>query len=169
MELEQAMKKLNGDRQFNSWKKTKRNAYFSYAFRMFMDSEDDWQIGYYDNEKDKITTFVVKENAVDMKSEEEVFKEEFTSVLPIDKSKLKLKLEKIMDNAKKFQNGRYPHEIPVKIISILQNLENLGTIWNITYITASFNTLNMKIKADDGSIAEHKLLPLMSFKKDDSK
>ena len=169
MELEQAIRKLNGDRQFNSWKKSRANAYFSYAFRMFLDSEDDWQIGYYDKDNDKITTFVVKENAVDMKSEEDVFKEESTSVLPIDKSKLKLKLDKIMDKAKKFQSSKYPKEIPVKIISILQNLDNIGTIWNITYITASFNTLNMKIKADDGSIAEHKLLPLLSFKKDDTK
>ena len=169
MELEQALKRLNENRQFNSWKKARVKAYFSYAFRMFLESEDDWQIGYYDKEHDKITTFVVKNDSVDARAEEDVFKEETTSVLPIDRSKLRIKLDKIMSNAKQFQNGTYPNEIPIKIIAILQNLENFGTIWNITYITASFNTLNMKIKADDGSIMEHKLFPLLSFKKDDAK
>jgi len=59
--------------------------------------------------------------------------------------------------------------MPVKIIAILQNLENLGNVWNLTFVIAAFNTLNMKINAENGKIVEHKLSSILSFKKDEGK
>src|SRR3989338_3472405 len=170
MELEQALGKLEKDREFNRWKKSKTDSYFSYAFRMLMDSEENnWQIGYYDKTADKITTFVVGDNSVEMNPEEEVFKKESMEVLPIDKKNVKLGLNNIVDAAKSFQHKKYPHDMPVKIIAILQNLENLGNVWNLTFVTAAFNTLNMKINAENGKIVEHKLSSILSFKKDEGK
>ncbi len=168
MELEQALKKLEADKKFSSWKKSKPKSYFSYAFRMLMDSgENNWQIGHYDKAIDKITTFIVGDDSVEMKPEEEIFKKESMDVLPIDTGKIKLKIGSIVESAKNFQHKKYPHDQPVKIIAILQNLEDIGTIWNITFVTAAFNTLNMKIQADSGKVVEHKLSSIMSFKQKD--
>ena len=170
MELEQALGKLEKDSGFNRWKKSKSGSYFSYAFRMLMESEENsWQIGHYDKAADKITTFVVGADSVEMKPEEEVFKKETMEVLPIDRKKIKLGLNDIVDAAKNFQHKKYPHDEPVKIIAILQNLENLGNVWNLTFVTAAFNTLNMKISAENGKIMEHKLSSILSFKKDEGK
>lgn len=170
MELKEALAKLEKDGEFNKWKKSKANSYFSYAFRMLMDSgENDWQIGYYDKTADKITTFVVGGDSVEMKPEEEVFKKESMEVLPIDRKKVKLNLSGIVEAAKNFQHKEYPHDTPVKIIVILQNLGNLGNVWNITFVTAAFNTLNMKINAKNGTIMEHKLSSILSFKKEEGK
>ena len=169
MELEQVLGKLEKDHNFNKWKKSKSGSYFSYAFRMLMESEEnEWQIGYYDKASDKITTFVVG-GSVEMKPEEEVFKKESMEVLPVDRKKVKMKLNDIVDAAKNFQHKKYPHDMPVKIIAILQNLENLGNVWNLTFVTAAFNTLNMKINAENGKIVEHKLSSILSFKKDEGK
>lgn len=165
MELEQALGKLEKDNGFNKWKKSKAGSYFSYAFMMVMGAEEnDWQIGYYDKAADKITTFVVGDS-VEIKPEEEVFKKESMKVLPIDKKKIKINLNNIIDSAKNFQHKKYPNDEPVKIIAILQNLEDTGTIWNITFVTAAFNTLNMKIQADNGKVVEHKLSSIISFKR----
>ncbi|MBI2652931.1 hypothetical protein HYX00_05695, partial [Candidatus Woesearchaeota archaeon] len=47
-----------------------------------------------------------------------------------------------------------------------QNMAALGNIWNITYITEAFNTLNMKIDASNGKVLEHNLSSIFSFKKE---
>ena len=52
-----------------------------------------------------------------------------------------------------------------KTIVILQNLSEFGNIWNITYVTHSFKTLNMKINAENGKILHHDIVSLMDFVK----
>ena len=51
------------------------------------------------------------------------------------------------------------------IQKILQNLGEFGNIWNITYVTHSFKTLNIKINAENGKILHHSLDSLMDFVK----
>src|SRR3989344_2458059 len=54
----------------------------------------------------------------------------------------------------------------IKTIAILQNIKELGNIWNITYVTEAFNTLNMRIDASTGKVLEHKLSSVFSFRKE---
>ena len=72
-------------------------------------------------------------------------------------------LDESLDKTEKLQKEKYPKESTMKRIIILQNLENFGNVWNITYFTQSFNTLNIKIKTDSGKIVEHKLTPLFGY------
>jgi len=164
MELKSALAELKASSEFKEWFKNNDKTYFSYAFAMIEDNaQSDWQIGYYDKNKDKITTFIIKEKEIIINPEEDIFKKGDMEVKKIDADKIKLELKNILSEAEKFQKGKYPKEIVIKKIIILQNLENLENVWNITFFTQSFNTLNIKIRADDGKIVEDTLTPLFEL------
>lgn len=128
-------------------------------------SQDDWQLGFYNKEKDKITTFVISSNNIEIRPEEEVFKEEKTKVSEIQLDKVRLTFDSVIEKATEFQEKNFPKDRSIKTIAILQNIANLGTIWNITYVTEAFNTLNMKIDASNGRVLENHIYSVFSFRK----
>lgn len=164
MKLKEALDKIKKDSKFKEWEKNNKKAYFSYAFcTIGGDKNNGWQLGYYNKEKDRMTTFTIN-NEVAISPEEEVFKKQDMKVKKIGLAKVKLDLDIILEKIKRFQKDKYSNEMPVKKIIILQNLEKLGNIWNITYVTKSFKTLNMKVNAENGEILQHKLSSIFSFK-----
>lgn len=165
MELIPALKKLENSTAFKKWHKKNKNTYFSYAFKIPQEMPNQWQLGFYSKKKDKITTFVIEEDSIDIRPEEEVFKKEGTKVNEIQIADVKLTFGSAIAKADEFQKKTFPNDRSAKTIAILQNTSELGNIWNITYVTEAFNTLNMKINASTGEIIEHKLFPVLSFKK----
>ena len=166
MELNIALKKLEQSKDFKGWHKKNKNAFFSYAFNIPQEMPDEWQLGFYSNEKDRITTFVVNGSVISIRPEEEVFKKEEAKVNEINIEKVKLTLETVLSKASEFQSKSYPKDKSVKTIAILQNIASYGNIWNITYVTESFNTLNMKIDASNGKVLDHSLSSVFSFRKE---
>ena len=167
MDLKPALKRLEENSNFKSWKRKHKDTYFSYAFKIPQEmSSDDWQIGFYDKKKDKITTFVIAQDNIKIRPEEEVFKKEETNVNEIKLDKIKLTFDNVIAKANEFQKKNFPKDKSIKKIVILQNIPNFGNIWNITYITESFNTLNMKIDASTGKVLDHKLSSILSFRKE---
>ena len=165
MEVKPALKKLEESSDFKKWRQKNKNTYFSYAFKIPQEMPDEWQLGFYDRKKDKITTFVIGDD-IKIKPEEDVFKKEEMKVNEIQIGKVKLSFDNAIVKANEFQQKNFSKDRSIKTIAILQNLSNLGNIWNITYITEAFNTLNMKIDAVNGKILEHNLSSIFSFKKD---
>ena len=166
MELKPALKKLEQSGDFRKWHNQHKDTYFSYAFRIQQEMPNEWQLGFYDRKKDKITTFVMNDGSVSMRSEEDVFKKEDMEVNEIKINKVKLTFENAISKANEFQQRNFPKDKSIKTIAILQNIGKLGNIWNITYITEAFNTLNMKIGASSGKILEHNLSSVFSFRKE---
>ncbi|MBI4452216.1 hypothetical protein HY637_02195 [Candidatus Woesearchaeota archaeon] len=166
MDLKPALKKLEESTSFKDWQKKNKSTYFSYAFRIPQEMPNEWQLGFYNAKKDKITTFVMKDDAVSIRAEEDVFKRDETKVKEIKVEKVMLTFDNVMGKANEFQQKNYPNDKSVKTIAILQNVQEYGTIWNITYVTQSFNTLNMKIDASTGKILEHNLSSVFSFRKE---
>ncbi|MBW2980270.1 hypothetical protein KY360_02540 [Candidatus Woesearchaeota archaeon] len=164
--LKKALKQLESDSEFKEWKKENKECYFSYAFNMVKNSNelDDWQLGFYNKKNDKVTTFIIKKDDVEMKPEEDIFKKEETEIKEIDLKEAKLNIDDVLKKASGLQKEKYPKELPVKVILILQNLPGLGNLWNITYLTQSFNTLNIKISSSNGKILKHNLAALVDFK-----
>ena len=166
MELKQALERLNKSKEYKDSIKENKDIFFSYALITIENNETSpWQLGFYNKATDKITTFVVGKDEIAMQKEEEVFKKPSMEVMPIDMEKAKLKFNEIIKKAEKFKNEEYPKETISKTISILQNLRDFGTIWNITFITGSFKTLNMKLNPDNGEVLHHALDSLMNFVK----
>ncbi len=165
MDLKPALEKLEKSADFRKWHNKNKQTYFSYAFRIPQEMPNEWQIGFYDSKKDKITTFVLG-STVEIRPEEDVFKEEESEVNEIELKKVKLDFDSIISKANEFQGKNFPKDKSVKTIAILQNIPKYGNIWNITYVTESFNTLNMKLDASTGNVIEHNISSIFSFRKE---
>lgn len=167
MDIKPALKKLEEDSDFRKWQKKHKDTYFSYAFKIPQEmGSDDWQIGFYDKKKDKITTFVLVGDNIKIRPEEEIFKKEDMKVNEIQLGKVKQTFDNAIAKANEFQEKNYPKDRSIKTIAILQHIPELGNIWNITYVTEAFNTLNMKIDASTGKIIKHNLSSVFSFRKE---
>lgn len=166
MELKPALKKLEQSEEFRKWRIKHKDTYFSYAFRIEQDMPGEWQLGFYDRKKDKITTFVMKDEDISIRGEEDVFKKDDMKVNKVDIIRIKITFENAISKANEFQQRNFPKDKSIKTIAILQNIRQLGNIWNITYITEAFNTLNMKIDASSGKVLEHSVSSVFSFRKE---
>jgi len=163
MDLKLALEKL---KQSNEFKNLNKNIYFSCALIMLEnDKSGPWQLGFYHKSTDKMITFIVDNDEIKMEKEEEIFKKPGMEVNKVDIEKATIPCNEILKTAKEFQKNKYPQELINKTIAILQNLNEYGNIWNITYVTHSFKTLNMKINAESGDIITHNLQSLMSLVK----
>jgi len=165
MDLKPALKRLESSKDFRDWRKANRSTYFSYAFKIPQEG-DEWQLGFYNKKNDRITTFVMSSGAISIRPEEEIFKKEGMNVNEIGLEKVRIAFDNAIAKANEFQQKNYPKDGSIKTIVILQNVEKLGDIWNITYITESFNTLNMKISAENGKVVEHSLSSVFDFRKE---
>ena len=166
MDLKPALKKIEEKLLFREWKQKNKNTYLSYAFKIPQEMDvNEWQLGFYDKKKDKITTFVIIGDDVKIRPEEEVFKKEDMEVNEIRLDKVKMTFDNAISTANEFQQKNFPKDKSIKTIAILQNLPNLGNVWNLTYVTETFNTLNMKIDASSGKVLEHNLSSVLSFRK----
>ena len=166
MEFKQAFEKLKQSKEFKNWNKKHTNLFLSCAFKTLEENkEQPWQLGFYHESTDKMVTFIVDEDEIEMQEEDEIFKKPGTEVIPLEIERVKIPFKKILYKTKDFQKKKYSKELINKTIAILQNLEEYGTVWNITYLTHSFNTLNIKVNAENGKIMHHSIDALMSFTK----
>ncbi len=165
MDLKPALQKLEKSPDFKKWHQKNKNTYFSYAFKILEEmGSDDWQLGFYDKKKDRITTFMMVGGNINIRPEEEVFKKEDTKVNEVQLDSVRLAFDSIIAKSNEFQNKNFPNDKSVKTIVILQNIPKYGNVWNITFVTEAFNTLNMKIDASSGKILEHNLSSILSFR-----
>lgn len=165
MDLKQTIKRLKNNDDFKNWHEKNKDNYLSYAMKIIDGKiEQPWQLGFYNKSTDRIVTFVVN-SKIEMQKEEEIFKEPGMEVKKIDLENVKIPFQKIMKKAENFQKEKYPKEMVNKKITILQNLEKYGLVWNITLVTQSFSTLNIKINAEKGEVVYHHLESLMSMMK----
>ena len=166
MDLKLALKKLKQSEEFKALNKKTKDIYFSYALIMLENNKKGpWQLGFYHKSTDKMITFIIDKDEIKMEKEEEIFKQPGMEIKKIDIEKVKLNFGEIFKKAEDFQKKKYHKELISKTIAILQNLEEYGIIWNITFVMHSFNILNMKINPENGEIVHHTLEPLMNFVK----
>ena len=162
--LKDKIEKLESSEVFKNWRSENEDGHLAHVFILFDElNKDDWQIGYYSPKHHKITTFVVGEN-ITQNPAEEVFKDEESVVQELNVEKCKLDVESALKKAEDLQKEKYKTQIPAKKIVILQHLD-VGQVWNITYITQSMQTLNIKIDSETGEIKSDKLISLIEFKK----
>ncbi|MBU0615772.1 MAG: hypothetical protein KJ601_06785 [Nanoarchaeota archaeon] len=150
--------KLISSIEFKEWKAKNPDSYLAHLFVMF--GQDEPQVGYF-NPNHTITTFIVSE-IIKVMPEAKPLQEEKQKLLPLELDKIKLTVEQAMEKAEELQRQEFSQEIPVKKFLILQKLE-LGQVFNITFLTQTFNTLNIKIDSETGEIIEKSLKKLMEF------
>ena len=165
MDFEEKLGKLKESNAYKEWNAQNPENFFSYALKIFEEKkEDPWQFGFYLKSKDKMASFIVDGETIKREQEEEVFKKPETEVRPISLENVKLGFKDILELANRFKKEKYPGETASKTIAILQNLDAYGNIWNITFITQSFNALNMKLSAESGRIVYSHIESLLNFR-----
>ena len=94
MELKPALKKLQESQEFKKWQLKNKSTYFSYAFKILQEMDtDEWQIGFYNKKKERITTFVIGSSSIKVRAEEEVIKKEDTKINEIHLGKVNIAFE----------------------------------------------------------------------------
>jgi len=162
--FKEALKTLEKSKEFSAWKKKNPEAYLSYGFFSVEDKESDWKIGYYHKKRERMTSFNVGEK-ITIEPEDDILKKEAADdVEKLELDEINLDLAEAVTIANETQKEEFATENPMKIIAILQKIEQ-GQVWNVTFLTQTFNTLNFKIKSDSGKIVEKKLQPLFQFDK----
>ena len=160
MKVKDIIKKL--EESFKFKKDHNKKSYLAHLFKMVDDlNKDDWQIGYY-NDNNTITNYVNEDDKINVIHAQEIFQKTQKKIKKLDMSKVKIDIDKVLDIAKEFQQKKFSTDPPLKIMVILQNIAN-NTIYNVTYITRSFNTLNIKIDATNSKIISHELTNMLQF------
>ncbi len=157
MNFKESYSKLIESKEFKDWKEKNSKAFLAHFFNTLGPhyKGGDWEVGFYDKDKDKITTFVVGVAAVVVKPEDEVFKKEEHEVRELNVDEVKVDLDVAIKTFKRCQEQKYPGQFPMKLFAILQNIDS-GIVWNITSATQTFSALNIKISAVDGKIISDK-------------
>jgi hypothetical protein len=151
-------KSLEKHKDFKSWKAKHKAWFLSY---IFSDSVD-IQIGFADKEGQRVTSFCLKGKELGITEDQEVFKKPESKIHELKLTKVKVTAEQAVDKAEKLQKSKYSEHPVMKRIIILQNIEK-GTVYNITFVTKTFHTLNIKIDAATARVKEHKLTSLFDF------
>ena len=166
MEIKEAVKKLEKSEIFKKFKEEYPKAYLANFFSMIDPKipEHVWHIGYYDVEKERIISFVMDEE-ITRAPESEVFRDG-GHVTPIDLTKIKIPLDKAIENAIVHQKQKYPVDAPTKTIILVQSIDE-HYVYNITFVTQTFKTLNIKISTQDGRVVNSRIYSIFDFNKKD--
>ena len=190
--VSQLIEAVEKSTEFSAWRKTNRSAYLSSLFVMVKDiarlegeggNSNEWLLSYYDKDDDTFTTF--SSLGSQMGTKEQAFKKGKT--LPELKAyAVKVQIWDSVKAAEQVRNSKYKREEASSLIAILQPLTDseifdsvAGTtakekknksqkpVWNLTYITASYNILNIKIDAETGEVLSDRMSGVMDFMQKD--
>ena len=154
--------KLKESSSFKEWSNNHLDSFPSHFFCQIdstLKEKGDWEIGFYNKENDKISTFIVNET-FSLKPEDNVFKKPGDLVEKINLDDVKLDIEK----AKEIFNQKHPELFPNEQLGdgfvVLQTLKE-KTQWNFSLITKSLKFLNIKINASSGEVDSHQVVELV--------
>ena len=164
--MKELIEKLEKSAEFKEFKAKNNGAYLTHLFVMLEKGKDiSFDVGYCVKDEGMVS-FTIDDNGgvIGVREEKEVFKKPGQSVLELDVNKVKLGLNQAVDNAILVQKEKYKQHRPSKTIVILQNIGG-KQLWNITFVTETFKTLNIKIDADSGEMVSDDLIELFQFNK----
>lgn len=159
MDLHQALKAVKASDVFKEFSK-KGKHFLAHAFVMIDGDDQEWQIGYYCPDDDKMVSFVI-DDPIEALPPAEVLKSA-VKIHELDPKDVKISPEEAVEIAEETRKKNYPADLPIKTFYLIQHLPE-GAVYNLTYLTRSFKTINIKIIAKDGKVHKHSNEPLMQF------
>lgn len=158
MKFIEALKKLESSDVYKEWKSDNPKSYLAHGFIMDSRQIKEWQIGYYNPETEKILTFVLLDDIM-MNPESEIMNKK---VKELDINKIKITVEDAFKKADEVQMEKYSAHLPLKKIAILQCSET-AQIWNITFVTRTFKTINIQVDTESGKVISDKIVEVFKF------
>ncbi|MFT7616190.1 MAG: hypothetical protein ACI8Y7_001019 [Candidatus Woesearchaeota archaeon] len=148
--MREEFEQLQKDEKFLAWKKEHPDVFLAHCFLMNHKAvSPNWQFGYAQGEN--ITVFDVGEG-VEKQEQEEAFKRPDSQIMPIDLKDVTVEYEQAFEIAQKTCGEKAPSEPVNTTICILQNIKPFGVVWNMTYVTMAFKTVNIKVDAKSGEV-----------------
>lgn len=150
MQFREAFRRLVGSEIFREWRGAHPHNYLAHGF--FMDGEGvvrEWQIGFYDKDTDRITTFSVADDIMH-NPPSELFKKE-AAVRELVLEHVASDSDEALDTAHAHRKEKYRGHDPTKTMILLQHLP-IGQVWNISFITSTFAICNVKVDAKSGEV-----------------
>ena len=158
MNIKEIIQKVESSDEFKKWKTQNEDFFLIHAFSMFEKISDiEWQLGYYNKDKDKIVVFFLSES-IKMSQESDVLKTN-KEITELNLNDIKIHWEDAYDECKKISREKYSSELPFKYMLLLQNIDS-NLVWNITIVMKSFKTLNIQINSATREIIKDNLAPL---------
>lgn len=165
MDIKTLLEKLRKSSVFKKWHSNNKDSVLVHLFVMLEPGAvPNYDVGFYDFKKELMTSFSVDENVsrIELNEAKEIFKEEGQKIEALEESKIKITLDEAIFISLKLQKEKYSPHAPLKQIVILQNIKE-GQVWNITFVTKSFKTLNIKVDSETGKVVEDKIHELFSM------
>ncbi|MBD3259883.1 hypothetical protein GF371_04615 [Candidatus Woesearchaeota archaeon] len=136
-------------------------------FFVMLDSKfqklSNWQIGFYNKKEDLVIVFeLTQDSSIKMTESKPLKLKEQHIVEELSLNEVKINFETALENLKKIMNEKYPGNFPMKTMVLLQEKEKIP-IWNLTVVTNTYNTLNVKLDAKTGKVIDHSLSSLLSW------
>jgi len=131
------------------------------AFILYSDQYDaTWQFGFYAEDTDLITAFVIRGNQddgfeIEQQKADEVTKEPSAKLLPLNLDVVQKTSEQALEIAITFIEVEYNAGAAQSKILLLQNMAELGEVWNVTIISKTFDVMNVKVNAKNGEVVSH--------------
>jgi len=164
MNVKTAIEALHASEEFKTWQVSHKDAYLAHVFSMIGEEEAVWQVGYFEPADNLVYAFEIGEQ-IKINPGEAVFGPEGTTIDEVKIDDIKIPLTDALDTVKELQHKKYPNQKPVKKIIVLQSVHEHGMVYNITYVTQEFKTLNIKVDATTGKVVEDKLVEIFKFQK----
>ena len=138
---------------YKNWKKEHPKAYLSY----FAINGDDYQVGFYNTETTKVFSVSMTEDKKVINAwEDDVFKEPDKEIKQLTLQELKLSSVEIKEKANTYFNEKYKNMQILKTIYVLENTEDFGIAWNVTFAMGSWVLIIIKIDPNNGKILDEK-------------
>lgn len=163
-QLKELKRQVEETKNYKEWKAQNPDSYFISAFFLgneFSSKSKEWQFDFYAPDKDKVVSFTYgKDIAV---KEEEIFKKTKDKIGELKLDEIRVDLDKAILIFEKIKSAKHAADTPTKKLFILQVLD-AKAVWNITYISSSFNILNIKIDALSGEVVSESFSSVLSFR-----
>jgi hypothetical protein len=154
--------KLESSPVFRSWIALHKGAFLFLVFAMYEPGgSPDFEFSYYLKKENETTSFGVEPSAA-LKQTDVTLSGNVPETLNIEKAKVDS--SEAVRIAKEVLETKYSAQTPIKIILMLQAQAN-KPMWNVTFFTASFSTLNIRVDAVSGKVIEHSIKKLFDFAK----
>lgn len=156
---------LISDSTFATWQKTHPQFYLVHAFLM-KDAHvsPDWHFGFYSKETDSLVTFIVNNTSVTQQQNPELLKLPGEKILPIAITQDVIDVKQAWEKVEKLVLDKYKGAGAKTKVFLLQTLPTFGLIWNITTVTMTFLTVNVKMNAITGAVIEDTSKNLLDFR-----
>jgi len=162
MEFQEVLEEIKRTEEYKSWKKDHDKYFLAHAFVMLDEpNKDIWQIGFYNAENEKMATLIYDKGNVSVVPDQEILKSK-GEIKELVLDEIKLKVEEAMAKAKEVMEEHYKGKQVMKTFFIIQHIEG-HSVFNITHVSQSFETINIKVSTIDGKIVKHSAQKLADF------